>query len=415
MTYEAVRAQTLSKRYRLGERLPYKSLRETVSTGFRRIVSREEPPRREWVWALRDVSFKVSPGEVVGIIGRNGAGKTTLLKILSRITEPTEGRVELRGRVGCLLEVGTGFHPELTGRENVYLSGAVLGMTKAEIARRFDEIVAFAEVESFLDTPVKRYSSGMYLRLAFSVAAHLDTEILLVDEVLAVGDAAFQKRCLGKMGDVARGGRTVLFVSHDMGAVSALTQRTLYLESGTIVMDGPSHTVIGRYLADSLARNGAAGRPISYYRREENRESPVKVRSITVGSQSEGAPTVFTGERLMIRLGLEVFRRLSGANVTLVVKNLQGQRVTTVFSPDHGFTLDLAPGEHEVRVVIEDLSLAPGEYFLDVGINQSTRTRAFEVILDYPLVRVVANQRLVQWLDRPWGAVCVFSAHWEIG
>src|SRR5437016_4097867 len=228
----AIEVQGLSKRYRIGGRpVPYRTLRDTMvdrlTAPWRRVRSltggRESPSRaNETFWALRDVSFEVAPGEVVGIIGRNGAGKSTLLKILSRITEPTDGFATINGRVGSLLEVGTGFHGELTGHENVYLSGAILGMTKKEIDRKFDEIVAFAEVEHFVDTPVKHYSSGMYLRLAFAVAAHLEPEILLVDEVLAVGDITFQRKCIGKMGDVARQGRTILFVSHNIAAVGRL-------------------------------------------------------------------------------------------------------------------------------------------------------------------------------------------------
>ena len=204
------------------------------------------------IWALKDVSFDINRGEVVGIIGRNGAGKSTLLKILSEITEPTEGRVEIHGRVGSLLEVGTGFHPELTGRENVYLNGAILGMKRAEIERKFDEIVAFAEVEKFIDTPVKHYSSGMYLRLAFAVAAHLEPEILIVDEVLAVGDAAFQKKCLGKMAGVAKEGRTVLFVSHNMPAITRLCERAILLDEGRLLQDGVSHQVVKAYLNAGL-------------------------------------------------------------------------------------------------------------------------------------------------------------------
>lgn len=210
-----------------------------------------------FVWALRDVSFEVKQGEAVGIIGRNGVGKTTLLKVLSRVTEPTGGWAEVRGRVGSLLEVGAGFHPELTGRENVHFNGAILGMTRREISRKFNEIVAFAELEKFIDTPVKRYSSGMYMRLAFAVAAHLDPEILLVDEVLAVGDASFQKKCLGKMGEVAAGGRTVLFVSHNMPAITRLCQRTILLEAGRIIADGPSHQVVGVYLQSGIGTTAA--------------------------------------------------------------------------------------------------------------------------------------------------------------
>jgi lipopolysaccharide transport system ATP-binding protein len=229
-----IKVEKLSKRFRIGRRRePYRTVRESLTTALAAPVrgigallngnSRANGRNAdEWVWALRDVSFEVMPGEVLGIIGRNGAGKSTLLKVMSRITEPTDGRVELYGRVGSLLEVGTGFHPELTGRENTFLMGAILGMRRAEITRKFDDIVAFAEVEKFIDTPVKHYSSGMYMRLAFAVAAHLEPEILLVDEVLAVGDAAFQKKCLGKMGDVAKEGRTVLFVSHNMATIQSL-------------------------------------------------------------------------------------------------------------------------------------------------------------------------------------------------
>jgi len=254
----AIRVENLGKLYRIGGRQEgYKTFRESLMDAVQAPVRRlgallggrnGQAQEDDTIWALQDVSFEVKPGEVVGVIGRNGAGKSTLLKILSRITEPTTGRVEIHGRVGSLLEVGTGFHPELTGRENIFLNGAILGMKKAEIVRRFDEIVAFAEVEKFIDTPVKRYSSGMYLRLAFAVAAHLDPEILLVDEVLAVGDASFQKKCLGKMGDVAKEGRTVLFVSHNMTALRSLCQRAVCLDEGIIVDDGPADKVVSRYL-----------------------------------------------------------------------------------------------------------------------------------------------------------------------
>ncbi|NIN63975.1 MAG: ATP-binding cassette domain-containing protein [Anaerolineae bacterium] len=254
MSDTAIRVEHLSKRYRIGgPQTQYKTIRETLMdvTGapVRRLRRLGQPmPEEETIWALKDVSFEVKHGEVLGIIGRNGAGKTTLLKILSRITEPTEGHAEINGRVGSLLEVGTGFHPELTGRENIYLNGAILGMQRAEIDERFDEIVAFSEIEKFIDTPVKRYSSGMYVRLAFAVAAHLEPEILLVDEVLAVGDAAFQKKCLGKMGDVAAEGRTVLFVSHNMGAIDRLCESAVLLTRGKIAHKGAPRDTIERYL-----------------------------------------------------------------------------------------------------------------------------------------------------------------------
>ncbi|HKZ78748.1 MAG TPA: ABC transporter ATP-binding protein [Pyrinomonadaceae bacterium] len=280
MTDLAIRCEGLAKQYRIGEREPYTALRDVISEAaaapFRRlskafsngsmvrqptdfsirnpqsaIRNSKSAIANGAIWALDDVSFEVKRGEVVGIIGRNGAGKSTLLKILSRITKPTRGQAEIHGRVGSLLEVGTGFHPELTGRENIYLNGAILGMRKAEIERKFDEIVAFAEVEKFIDTPVKRYSSGMYVRLAFAVAAHMDTEILLVDEVLAVGDAAFQQKCLGKMEEVSRGGKTILFVSHQMAAVQNLCEKGLLLSHGQIVQRGPIAEVVTDYLAET--------------------------------------------------------------------------------------------------------------------------------------------------------------------
>jgi lipopolysaccharide transport system ATP-binding protein len=263
----AIHAVGLSKRYQIGQRESYKALRDVltdaVRTPFRRASAIVHQPARDederqiadnaMIWALKDVSFEVQRGEIIGIIGRNGAGKSTLLKILSRITEPTEGRAEIHGRVGSLLEVGTGFHPELTGRENISLNGAILGMKKTEVARKFDEIVSFAEIQQFIDTPVKRYSSGMYMRLAFAVAAHLEPEILFVDEVLAVGDAAFQKKCLGRMDDVAKEGRTIVFVSHNMLAIQDLCQRVIWIEGGRVVAEGEPGTVVSSYLRGSYA------------------------------------------------------------------------------------------------------------------------------------------------------------------
>ncbi|HYY41819.1 MAG TPA: polysaccharide ABC transporter ATP-binding protein, partial [Pyrinomonadaceae bacterium] len=255
-----IKVENLGKRYRLGRsQTPYTTLRETLTGALRAPLKRLRGERaaNRFVWAVEDVNFTVNAGEIVGIIGRNGAGKSTLLKMLSRITEPTRGRIELYGRVGSLLEVGTGFHAELTGRENIYLNGAILGMVRREIARKFDEIVAFAEVEKFIDTPVKHYSSGMYLRLAFAVAAHLEPEILLVDEVLAVGDARFQRKCLDKMQAVGEQGRTVLFVSHNMPAITRLCPRTILLDGGKVLSDGPSHRVVSTYLNSGLGTTAA--------------------------------------------------------------------------------------------------------------------------------------------------------------
>jgi lipopolysaccharide transport system ATP-binding protein len=262
MNDTVIKAENLGKLYRIGSADDLsKTFREAITdmvvSPFRRIKNafRTEstalPSKHDYIWALKDVSFEIKRGEVVGIIGRNGAGKSTLLKILARITEPTEGRVTLKGRVGSLLEVGTGFHSELTGEENIYLSGTILGMSSQEISRKFDEIVSFAEVEKFIHTPIKHYSSGMYMRLAFAVAAHLEPEILLIDEVLAVGDVAFQKKCLGKMGDVANEGRTVLFVSHNMTAVQSLCKTAFQLESGRVLSWGDARSVVGRYLTEA--------------------------------------------------------------------------------------------------------------------------------------------------------------------
>jgi lipopolysaccharide transport system ATP-binding protein len=255
MSPEVIRVEGLGKRYVVGTRRDaHPTLRDVIADGAARLLGRRtatDDERRDF-WALRDVTFAIAAGEVVGLVGGNGAGKSTLLKILSRITRPTEGTGVIRGRVGSLIEVGTGFHPELTGRENVYLNGVIIGMSRAEVARRFDEIVAFSGIEPFIDMPVKRYSSGMYLRLAFSVAAHLEPEIMLVDEVLAVGDAAFQKKCLGKMDGVARSGRTVIFVSHNLTAVQTLCTRCLHIDRGRIVADGSPRAIIARYVGGAL-------------------------------------------------------------------------------------------------------------------------------------------------------------------
>src|SRR5579862_7120382 len=266
MSDSIIKVEGIGKKYRIRHKQPerYSALRDVIAD---KVLNAFRPTRIkalatvEDFWALKDVSFEVKRGEVLGIIGRNGAGKSTLLKILSRITEPSEGRVTINGRVASLLEVGTGFHPELTGRENIYLNGAILGMTRAEIRRKFDEIVTFAEIEKFLDTPVKRYSSGMYVRLAFAVAAHLEPEILVIDEVLAVGDAEFQKKCLGKMGEVAGGGRTVLFVSHNMAAVQALCRRGVMLSNGRLLRQGEMREVISAYI-DEPARTAPGAGPV---------------------------------------------------------------------------------------------------------------------------------------------------------
>jgi lipopolysaccharide transport system ATP-binding protein len=320
-------------------------------------AEREEP-----FWALQDVSFEAKHGEVVGIIGRNGAGKSTLLKILSRITEPTEGYAALYGRVGSLLEVGTGFHAELTGRENVYLNGAILGMRRAEIARRFDEIIAFAEIEQFIDTPVKHYSSGMYLRLAFAVAAHLEPEILLVDEVLAVGDAAFQRKCLGKVGDVVKEGRTVLFVSHNMPAVLNLCQRAMLLESGRIKYQGQVTEAADRYLATDRQHNlflPAHGEQVGDQRaRIENFE-------VRPNPPRTGMPIEFI---------FTLSRNGSGnsgllAELAVTFMTVEGTRLLHIHSRHMGCTFAIPLGIMQVTATLDSLPLAPGRYPMNVWLG----------------------------------------------
>jgi lipopolysaccharide transport system ATP-binding protein len=296
----AIRVEGLSKQYRLGEwGTRFGAVREQLAAGFRRRGSFET------IWALDDVSFEIEPGEAVGVIGRNGAGKTTLLKILSRITRPTRGYAEFRGRVGTLLEVGTGFHPELTGRDNIFLNGAILGMRRAEIERKFDDIVAFSGVERFIDTPVKRYSSGMYVRLAFSVAAHLEPEILLVDEVLAVGDFEFQRKCLGKMQDVAQSGRTVLFVSHNMSAVSRLCDRAILLAEGRLVLDGPTPQVVGVYLTSDLGTSAQREWAIAQAPGDEHARL-LRVRAVNRAGKT--VETIDARETVGVEIVFEVLR-----------------------------------------------------------------------------------------------------------
>ena len=321
-------------------------------------------------WALKDVSFEVKRGEVVGIIGRNGAGKSTLLKVLSRITEPTEGQVKLKGRVASLLEVGTGFHPELTGRENIFLNGAILGMHRAEIKRKFDEIVAFAEVEKFLDTPVKRYSSGMYVRLAFAVAAHLEPEILIVDEVLAVGDAEFQKKCLGKMQDVAKGGRTVLFVSHQLGVVRQLCQRVILLKAGSLVLDDLPPLVIDNYLSQAVqgvqggcfVRNGV--KPV---------DSVFYVNQVVLSDNlSEDVRTDFeSDDTIVIRIYYIAERVVNGLYGYLTLQRSDG---SLVYEGDSFDTVPnpferMKPGAGAFSITIPKRLLAPGRYLIYLNFS----------------------------------------------
>jgi lipopolysaccharide transport system ATP-binding protein len=369
----AIRVEGLGKRYRIGSMERYGTLRETLTRSLTfplRGAGRNESrngKRREQIWALRDASFEIRHGEAVGVIGRNGAGKTTLLRLLSRITEPTEGRAELRGRVRSLLEVGTGFHLELTGRENIFLNGAIMGMRRAEIVRKFDDIVEFAEVGKFIDTPVKRYSSGMSVRLAFAVAAHLEPDILLVDEVLAVGDVAFQRKCLGRMGTVAKQGRTVLFVSHNMETIRTLCPRTIQLEDGRVVADGPSADVTAGYL-----RGDAPAGEVTF--------GPDTIRTGTgraiftsariVGQDGSSSASVPMGEGAEIELRFEVADgAVTDPSFDVDFLTSLGQPVMRLLSRETHGEMPAASWGGTVRLSVDRLDFLPDSYYLTLGLS----------------------------------------------
>ena len=372
MSHFALRVENLSKRYPVGGKDDsYAMLRDRITDSFKSLVSSKRRAQRaksrDHFWALKDVCFNVKRGEVVGIIGHNGAGKSTLLKILSRITEPTNGVADVYGRVGSLLEVGTGFHPELTGRENIYLNGVILGMKKAEIERTFDEIVAFAEVEKFIDTPVKHYSTGMYLRLAFAVAAHLEPQILIVDEVLAVGDAQFQMKCLKKMEDVGKKGRTVLFVSHNMQAVTRLCQRVILLNHGTVKLDGAPHEVVGSYLSSEL-RTRAAREWQDPERAPGN--DVVRLLAVRVRTDEDSVTDVVDIRKpVTIEMEYQVLRSGHVLVPQFSFENESGVRVFVTFDCDLEWRRRPRPaGRYKGSVVIPGNYLAEGTLFVRAGI-----------------------------------------------
>lgn len=386
-----IKVENLSKKYIISHQQEdsslhrYKALRDVIANGGKSLakkllkpsVTKISSPTREEFWALKDVAFEIKQGEAIGIIGRNGAGKSTLLKILSRITEPTTGRIAIKGRVASLLEVGTGFHPELTGRENIYLNGSVLGMSRAEIKQKFDEIVTFAEVEKFLDTPVKRYSSGMYVRLAFSVAAHLEPEILVVDEVLAVGDSAFQKKCLGKMGDVAtKEGRTVLFVSHSMQAITQLTKRCVLLSRGELQFDGKTNKAVQLYLAGQKASNDE----LAYY------EAPLnKIGNYVAWARvhtSEGQGLHCWGKPITFEFALQVSKPHESLCFSFqVVSGLQQPIcIFWFFDPKAPFRRE--PGTFIVRCEIPKFRLYMGSYTLTTWFSERRGNNLLENLRD---------------------------------
>ncbi len=416
MTACAIRVNGLGKEYPLRHgRTPYKTAREAIvkalSAPFRRLHSSSPGggnARAERFWALRDVSFDVSPGEVVGIIGRNGAGKSTLLKVLSRITDPSEGSAEIHGRVGSLLEVGTGFHPELTGRENIFMNGAILGMRRAEIIRRFDEIVAFAETEKFLDTAVKHYSSGMYLRLAFAVAAHLEPEILIVDEVLAVGDAAFQRKCLGKMGQVANEGRTVLLVSHNMQAITTLCRNAILLDGGRIALFGSSGQVVSTYLQPDAAQLKEQQKTFQDPSQAPGNDK-IRVRAVRVVPEGASDNSEI-GIETPVRVEIDYWSLQAGAIVLLVLDlyTLDGTVVFQSLSVDDPSWQGrpLPPGLYRSVCLIPGNFLNQGSYRLRVVFIDEPGTA---IVFDYPSAALFTvhdvSERRISWYGRFLGVV----------
>lgn len=366
----AIRCLGLAKSYRIRPSGPrYRTLRTSLGPSLRRLFAPNAAGENESVWALQDVTFDMKPGEALGIIGSNGAGKSTLLKILSRITPPTRGHAEVRGRVGSLLEVGTGFHQELTGRDNVYLNGAILGMSRQEISRRFDEIVAFAGVEKFLETPLKHYSSGMYMRLAFAVAAHLDTEILVVDEVLAVGDAEFQRKCLGKMEQVAGEGRTILFVSHNMAAIQSICRRSLWIDRGQLVFDGDSAEAVHRYLSSEHSSSSESPGTYDLTTRQQGLASRNRVfRKMKISSGGRGTETVLMGNPLDLEIEVEKLSEIAGMYIEVKIMSEDGEcRVYFCTDMRPPRTAPTPRRDHEVLVVsIPRLSLTAGTYSIDL-------------------------------------------------
>jgi lipopolysaccharide transport system ATP-binding protein len=412
----------LGKRYRIGKRIRYGNLRESLMNSLRIPVralrslhsnANGRNSETPYIWALRDIALDVMPGEVIGVIGRNGAGKSTLLKILSRITEPSTGRADLYGRVGSLLEVGTGFHPELTGRENIYLSAAVLGMKRAAIDRKFDAIVEFAEVEKFVDTPVKHYSSGMYVRLAFAVAAHLDPEILLVDEVLAVGDAAFQRKCLGRIGEVARDGRTVLFVSHNTASIESLCGSCILLDSGRLIAKGPPQRIISDYLNSQLDVGARSVSLVDHPGRRGGDQSLMRRVTLSFGNESKGR-LVRMGESLAIQVEFVSRAKPICPVLGVVAKTSQGWRVFGVnnrFVGGYRFETPVASGL--ITCIIEHLPLTPGNYVIDLYLGDNYED--YDVVSDAATFEVAAADVYGTGLLPPPGIGAIFlPAEWTL-
>jgi lipopolysaccharide transport system ATP-binding protein len=415
MSDTVIKVENLSKKYIIGHQKQgkYTTLRDSIANGakglltpFKRGKSQGSDPISEEFWALKDVSFEIKQGDRIGFIGRNGAGKSTLLKILSRIVEPTSGRIGIKGRVASLLEVGTGFHPELTGRENISLNGAILGMSKAEITQKFDEIVAFAEVEKFLDTPVKWYSSGMYVRLAFSVAAHLEPEILIVDEVLAVGDAQFQKKCLGKMGEVAGEGRTILFVSHNTSALNTLCSQAVYLEQGRVKAVGKAADVIMSYTSDLFSNQMS---DLSSLRVSGHGD---KIRFTNLNLVSEIDRTVAFGEPISYALTIHSDIDLDGLSIGSSIFNNEGYCIGSLITKENFFVG--ANQSIDLELKLPNFNLAPGSYYAGLSIGQGgfqdTNRFDLDAVIGRPSFQVVSLAKgtniISNWHSR-WGNIAI--------
>jgi lipopolysaccharide transport system ATP-binding protein len=412
MSTAAITAYDLGKRYRIAaDRAQYATLRDALANASMRVFRRRT--RAKEFWALRSVSFELATGDVLGLIGKNGAGKTTLLKLLAKITEPTEGWAEIRGRVGSLLEVGSGFNPELTGRENVYLNGAILGMTRREMARKFEDIVAFSGVDQFIDTPVKRYSTGMHMRLAFAVAAHLEPEILLVDEVLAVGDAEFQKRCLGKMGDIARSGRTVVFVSHQLPAIKSLCDRCLLLEGGRVVFDGAPTAAVEHYLTRGADAHASGEIPRDWPRPFNTGEAFFRWARI-IDEDGEEVRELYYRSPLGLRLGIDVVRPIPDAIVQVSIGTPDGERVVFAQSNDTSGLLDLDTGSWLIDVELS-IELMPGQYSLFLSLSHSDGTAIdwVERVHDFTVMRTSRSVDLDYRWNETYGYVSL-RAPWNI-
>ncbi|MBU4446560.1 MAG: ABC transporter ATP-binding protein [Candidatus Marinimicrobia bacterium] len=416
---EIITITGLSKKYRIGIQEKHDNLREAIASFFSNPIKRinrfrgaSDYSKEETIYALKEINLTVKQGEVLGIIGRNGAGKSTLLKILSRITEPTDGEIIIRGRLSSLLEVGTGFHPELTGRENIYLNAAILGMTKNEINEKFDEIVRFSEIRKFLDTPVKRYSSGMYVRLAFSVAAHLEPEILLVDEVLAVGDIGFQKKCLGKMHDVSSGGKTIIFVSHNMAAIENLCTRCIVINDGEITFNGNTDGAIKYYhsqLSETVKPTDLLSEDISRIG-----DSRIRFKNIAMlNSEEKTSNQIYMGEDVTIKIGLKVNKGIKEPRIAVFFKNQLGQTVFRTFTWEKEKDFSSITNDCEILCKIPNLPLLQGRYYLNIWIGEYNKPSDFiESVLSFDVLGkdVFGTGRQP---DQRYGGVVFVEHEWD--